>query len=71
MLPLRNSQEQVEDLWIKIRDGTNKGNLMVSVYYRPPDQGEPVDKAFLLQLQEVLHLQSHIQTKDFNHSDIC
>ena len=68
-LPLRNSQEGVESLWVKIREGSTKD--MVGVYYRPPDQGEPVDKAFLLQLQEVLHLQSHIQTKDFNHSDIC
>lgn len=25
------------------------GNLMAGVYYRLPDEGEPVDKAFLLQ----------------------
>ena len=33
-IPLKNSQEQVESLWVKIRDGTNKGQLVVS------DQGE-------------------------------
>ena len=44
---------------------------MVSVYYRLPDQGEPIDKAFLLQLQEALGLQALILLRDFNHSDIC
>jgi len=45
-------------LWAKIRDWTNKGHLVVRVYYRPPDQGKPVDEAFLLQLQEMPHLQA-------------
>ena len=36
-LPLRNSHEQVESLWVKIRDQTNKGHLVVRVYYRPPE----------------------------------
>ena len=49
-LLLRNSQEQVESLWVRIRDGTNKGQLVIGVYYRPPDQGEAVDEAFLLQM---------------------
>lgn len=50
-LPLRNSHEQVESLWVKVRDWTSKGHL--------------VDKAFLLQLQEVL-TGSHL-LGDFNH----
>ena len=54
-LSLKNSHEQVESLWVRIRDRGNKGNLVVGVYYRPPDQGEPIDKAFLLQLQKALH----------------
>lgn len=29
----------------------NKGNLMVDVYYRPPDLGEGVNEVFLFQLQ--------------------
>lgn len=51
--PLRNSPEQVESLWVKIKDWTNKGHLVVGVYYRSPNQGEPVDEASLLQLQEM------------------
>jgi len=44
-------QEQVESLWVKIRDRTNKGHLVFRVHYRLPYQGEPADQAFLLQLQ--------------------
>ncbi|PKU41811.1 glycerol kinase [Limosa lapponica baueri] len=40
-------------------------------YYRPPNQGEPIDKAFLLQLQEASHSQALILLGDFNHPDIC
>jgi len=43
---------------------------VVGVYYRPPNQREPIDKAFLLQLQEALHLQALILLGDFNHPSI-
>ena len=38
---------------MKIRDRPSQGHLVVGVCYRPPDQGEPVDEAFLRQLQEL------------------
>ena len=44
---------------------------MVSVYYRLPNQGEPIDKAFLLQLQEASWSQALILLGDFNHPNIC
>jgi len=44
---------------------------VVGVSYRPPDQGEPTDKAFFLQLLEALSLQSLILLEDFNHPEIC
>ena len=40
-LSLNSSHEQVECLWVRIRDRGNKSNLVVGVYYRLPDQGEP------------------------------
>jgi len=43
----------------------------VDVYYRPPDQGEPADEAFLLQLQEASRSLSLILWGDFNHPNIC
>ena len=70
-LCLRNSHDQVESLWVKIKDQSSKGHLVVGVCYRPPDQGEPVGEAFLLQLQEVLCSQALVLMGDFNHPDIC
>ena len=66
-LPLRNSQEQVENLWVRIRDRTNKGQLVIGVYYRPPDQGEAVDEAFLLQMQKASCSRALVLVGDFNH----
>lgn len=68
---MKSNYEQVESLWAKIRGQANKGSLMVGVYYRPPKQGEDVDKTFLLQLQDVSCLQALILLEDFNHPDIC
>lgn len=48
----------VNDKWSSIL--TNKGHLVVRFHFRPSDQGEPVDKIFLLQLQEASHWKSLI-----------
>jgi len=42
---------------------------MIRIYYRLTDQGEPVDKTFLLQLQEALCSQALILMGDINHAD--
>ena len=44
---------------------------MAGVCYRLPNWGEPVDEAFLLQLQEVSHLQALVLMGDFSRPDIC
>ena len=44
---------------------------MVGVCYRPPDQEEAVDEAFLLQLQEVSRSRAPVLMGDFSHLDIC
>ncbi|PKU42055.1 hypothetical protein llap_7636 [Limosa lapponica baueri] len=35
-MSLKNSQEEVESLWVGTRDRGNKGNLVVGIYYRLP-----------------------------------
>jgi len=70
-LSLKNSHEQLANLRVRIVDEGNKGNLVVDVYYRPPDQGEPIEEVVFLQPQEVLHLQALILLGDFNHPAIC
>jgi len=52
-LCLRKSHDQVESLWVKIKDRSSKGHLVAGVCCRPPDQEEAVDEAALLHLQEV------------------
>ncbi|XP_050842254.1 uncharacterized protein LOC127060954 [Serinus canaria] len=69
-LPPRNSHKQFESLWVKIKDQANKGHLVVGVYCRLPDQGEPIDEALLLQLQEASNSQA-LLIGDFTHLDIC
>jgi len=69
-MSLKNSHEQVESLWVRI-DRDNKENLVAGVYSRPPDQGEPTDEAFFLQLQEALRSQALVLLGDFNHPNIC
>jgi len=44
---------------------------VVWVYYKPPDNGEPADEAFFLQLQEASRLQAFVLVRDLNHWDIC
>ena len=70
-LCLRNSHKQVESLWVKIKDLSSKGHLVVGVCYRPPDQEEAVNETFLLQLQEVSRLRVLVLMVDFNQPDIC
>ncbi len=58
-------------MWVKTADQSSKGHLAAAVCYRPPDQEEAVDKAFLLQRQEVSRLRALVLMGDFNHPDIC
>ena len=46
-------------------------NLVVGIYYRPLNQGDPTDEAFLLQLQQALHSRALVLLGDFNHPIIC
>ncbi|GAB0182058.1 hypothetical protein GRJ2_000671100 [Grus japonensis] len=46
------------------------GDIVVGVYYRPPDQDEEVDEAFYRQLEVALR-QALVLMGDFNHPDIC
>jgi len=70
-LSLKNSHEEAESFWVRIRDPGDTGNLVVGVYYRPPNQEEPTDEAFLLQLQDAPRSQAFIPLGDFKPPNIC
>jgi len=50
-LCLGADEEQIESLWVRIKAQAHKGDIIVRVYYRPPDQEEELDEAFYKQLK--------------------
>ena len=46
--------DKVECLWGRIRGKACRGNILVGVHYRPPNQDKEMDKAFYEQLEEVM-----------------
>ena len=44
-------EEQVESLWVRIKGQAHMGDIVVGVYYRPPDQEEEVNETFYRQLK--------------------
>jgi len=68
---LGEDEERVESLWVRIRGQVHKGDAIVDVYYRPPDQDEEVDGACYRQLKVASQSQALVLMGDFNHPDIC
>jgi len=67
---LRADEERVENLWVRIKGQPHMGDVIVSVYYRPPDQEEEVDEAFYKQLKVPSQSLALVLMGDFNHLDI-
>ena len=56
-------EEPVESLWARIKERTDKSDIIVGVSYRPPDQEEQVDEALYRQVRAA----SHSQALTFSH----
>ena len=52
-LELKDGDDRVQCLWVRIRGKASKADIMVGVCYRPPNQDEEADKIFYKQLGEV------------------
>jgi len=63
-------EERVESLWVRIKGQPHMGDIIVGVYYRPPDQEEEVNEAFYRQVQAASQSQALVLMGDFNHPDI-
>lgn len=61
---LRTDDELIYSLWVRSREQTSAGNVVVSVCYRLPDQ-EEVNEVFFIKLEEAPHLQFFMG--NFNH----
>ncbi|KAK4816789.1 hypothetical protein QYF61_022901 [Mycteria americana] len=55
----------------EIKGKANKADIMVGVYYRPPNQDEEADKIFHKQLGEVSQSLALVLVGDFNLPDVC
>ncbi|TRZ09133.1 hypothetical protein HGM15179_017974 [Zosterops borbonicus] len=63
--------KQVESLWVRIKRQTSKGDTVVGVCYRLPEQEEEVDEAFYRQLEAASQFQALVLVGDLNYPDIC
>ncbi|XP_063280190.1 uncharacterized protein LOC134564864 isoform X3 [Prinia subflava] len=63
--------KQVESLWVRIKGQTSKGDTVVGVCYRLPEQEEEVDEAFYRQLEAASQFQALVLVGDLNYPDIC
>ena len=48
-----------------------RGDILVEVCYRPPNQDEEMDEAFYEQLAEVVQSPALVLVGDFNFPDTC
>ncbi|GAB0205646.1 hypothetical protein GRJ2_003030200 [Grus japonensis] len=64
-------EELKESLWVMIKERAGKGNIIVDVCYRPPDQEEQVDETLYRQIGVASSLQTLILMGVFNYPNIC
>jgi len=68
---LKDCDDNVECLWVKMKGKANKADILLGVCYRPPDQNEEADEAFYKTLAEVSQSLVLVLVGDFNLPDIC
>lgn len=67
----RTDEEPTECLWVRIKEKTGKGDIIVTVYYRPPNQEKQVDHVLYRQIGKASRSQALVLMGDLNHSGIC
>ncbi|PKU45859.1 rna-directed dna polymerase from mobile element jockey-like [Limosa lapponica baueri] len=70
-LEVNNGNDSVQCLWVRLKGKANKADIMVGVYYRPPNQDVEVDETFYQQLEQLLQSLALVLVGDFNFPDIC
>jgi len=68
---LNDCDDKVECLWVKMREKANKADVLLGVFYRPPNQDEEADEAFCKRLAKVSQSLALVLVGDFNLPDIC
>lgn len=60
--------KQVKSSWVRIKGQMNKGDTVLGVFSRPPEQ-EKVDEAFYRELEAASQSQAPVLVGDFNYPD--
>ncbi|PKU37652.1 rna-directed dna polymerase from mobile element jockey-like [Limosa lapponica baueri] len=68
-IELDSSDDRVECLWVRMKGKANKGDFVLGVCYRPPNQDEQADEVFCKRLGEVSQLTAIVLVGD--QPDIC
>lgn len=63
--------EPTANLWVRIKEKTGKDDIIVGIWYKPPDQEEQADVAFYRQLEVASVLQVLVCMGNLCHPDIC
>ena len=71
MIALSRSIVKVECLCVRIGGKPNRADVVVGVYYRPPNQDREVDEIFYRYLGEISRSLALVLVGDFNFPDIC
>ncbi|PKU37320.1 mitochondrial fission process protein 1 [Limosa lapponica baueri] len=70
-IELDSCDDKVECLWVRMKGKANKGDFVLGVCYRPPNQDEEADEVFYKWLSEVSQSPALVLVGDFNLLDIC
>ncbi|PKU49676.1 mitochondrial fission process protein 1 [Limosa lapponica baueri] len=70
-LEVNNGNGSVECLWVRLKGKANKADIMVGVYYRPPNQDIEVNETFYQQLEKLLQSLPLVLVGDFKFPDVC
>ena len=60
----------VESLWVRLKGQTNKVDVIVGVYYRPPSQDGDTDKLFFKKLRDASKSSALVLMGEFNLPDV-
>ncbi|GAB0182896.1 hypothetical protein GRJ2_000754900 [Grus japonensis] len=70
-LHLGMDEEPIKTLWVNIKERSGTGDIIVEVYYRPPNQEDQADEALYRQIGTASHSQDLVLMEDFSHPDTC
>ena len=70
-MEINDGDDRVESVWVRIKVKANKTDIIMGVFYRPPNKDGKVDKTLYRQLSEVSESLPLVPLGDFNFPDIC